>query len=67
MSLRVGVPFAVRELRGGLKGFAFFWPVFALVWPPIAACGIGPRQYRAGLAREGATIWAATPRSILGT
>jgi len=56
MSLRVASRFAVRELRGGLKGFRIFLACLALGVAAIAAVGSVRASIEAGLAREGATI-----------
>ncbi|MDE4134112.1 FtsX-like permease family protein [Phaeobacter sp. QD34_3] len=48
--------FALRELRGGLKGFRIFLACLALGVGVIAAIGSIRASIEAGLAREGATM-----------
>ncbi|NNF23728.1 MAG: hypothetical protein HKN63_02820, partial [Rhodobacteraceae bacterium] len=56
MSLPVPLRIAVRELRGGLKGFGVFLACLALGVAAIAGVGTVRESINAGLAREGATI-----------
>ncbi|MCK0206477.1 ABC transporter permease [Starkeya koreensis] len=48
--------FALRELRGGLRGFAVFLACLALGVAAIAGVGAFSRALTDGLAREGATL-----------
>ncbi|QFR33597.1 ABC transporter permease [Ancylobacter sp. TS-1] len=48
--------FALRELRGGLRGFAVFLACLALGVASIAGVGAFSRALTDGLAREGATL-----------
>ncbi|MEM9575852.1 MAG: FtsX-like permease family protein [Pseudomonadota bacterium] len=56
MSLRVAARFALRELRGGLRGFRIFLACLALGVAAIAAIGTVRASIEAGLAREGAAL-----------
>ncbi len=55
-SLRLAWRFALRELRGGLKGFRIFLACLALGVAVIAAIGSIRASIETGLSREGATI-----------
>ncbi|MEM8536484.1 MAG: FtsX-like permease family protein [Pseudomonadota bacterium] len=56
MSLRVASRFALRELRGGLRGFRVFLACLALGVAAIAAVGTVRAGIEAGLARDGAAL-----------
>jgi len=56
MSLRVASRFAMRELRGGLRGFRVFLACLALGVAAIAAVGTVRAGIEAGLARDGAAL-----------
>ncbi|MGR3761872.1 ABC transporter permease [Roseobacteraceae bacterium NS-SX3] len=53
---RLALRFALRELRGGLKGFRIFLACLALGVAVIAAIGSVRASIEAGLAREGAAL-----------
>lgn len=55
-NLRLAWRFALRELRGGLKGFRIFLACLALGVAVIAAIGSIRASIETGLSREGATI-----------
>ncbi|MEL7081612.1 MAG: FtsX-like permease family protein, partial [Pseudomonadota bacterium] len=56
MSVHTSARFAVRELRGGLRGFRIFLACLALGVAAIAAVGTVRSSIEAGLAREGAAL-----------
>ena len=56
MTLRVASRFALRELRGGLRGFRVFLACLALGVAAIAAVGTVRAGIEAGLARDGAAL-----------
>ena len=56
MSLRIASRFAVRELRGGLRGFRVFLACLALGVAAIAAVGTVRAGIEAGLKRDGAAL-----------
>ncbi len=56
MSLRIASRFAMRELRGGLRGFRIFLACLALGVAAIAAVGTVRAGIEAGLARDGAAL-----------
>ena len=56
MSLALPARLAVRELRGGLRGFRIFLACLALGVAAIAAVGSVRASIEAGLAREGAAL-----------
>lgn len=55
-NLRLAWRFALRELRGGLKGFRIFLACLALGVAVIAAIGSIRASIETGLSRDGATI-----------
>ncbi|WP_373635083.1 ABC transporter permease [Yoonia sp. SS1-5] len=56
MSLRIATRFAMRELRGGLRGFRVFLVCLALGVAAIAAVGTVRAGIEAGLKRDGAAL-----------
>ncbi|MEM1352684.1 MAG: drug:proton antiporter, partial [Pseudomonadota bacterium] len=56
MSLATAHRFAMRELRGGLRGFRIFLACLAMGVAAIAAIGTVRASIEAGLAREGAAL-----------
>ncbi len=56
MSLRTASKFALRELRGGLRGFRVFLACLALGVAAIAAVGTVRAGIEAGLKRDGAAL-----------
>lgn len=56
MSLTIASRFAVRELRGGLRGFRVFLACLALGVAAIAAVGTVRAGIEAGLKRDGAAL-----------
>ncbi len=56
MSLALSARLAMRELRGGLRGFRIFLACLALGVAAIAAVGSVRSSIEAGLAREGAAL-----------
>ena len=56
MSLRIASRFALRELRGGLRGFRIFLACLTLGVAAIAAIGTVRASIEAGLASEGAAL-----------
>ncbi|PUB14205.1 ABC transporter permease [Yoonia sediminilitoris] len=56
MSLRIASRFALRELRGGLRGFRVFLACLALGVAAIAAVGTVRAGIEAGLKRDGAAL-----------
>ncbi|WP_322894880.1 MULTISPECIES: ABC transporter permease [unclassified Yoonia] len=56
MSLRIASRFALRELRGGLRGFRVFLACLALGVAAIAAVGTVRAGIEAGLTRDGAAL-----------
>lgn len=56
MSLRIASRFALRELRGGLRGFRIFLACLTLGVAAIAAIGTVRASIDAGLTREGAAL-----------
>ncbi len=56
MSLSLATKFAIRELRGGLRGFRLFLACLALGVAAIAAVGSVRAGIQAGLASEGAAL-----------
>lgn len=56
MSFAIALRFALRELRGGLRGFRIFLACLALGVAAIAAVGTVRASIEAGLAREGAAL-----------
>ncbi len=56
MSLKIASKFALRELRGGLRGFRVFLACLALGVAAIAAVGTVRGGIEAGLEREGAAL-----------
>jgi putative ABC transport system permease protein len=56
MTLRIASRFALRELRGGLRGFRVFLACLALGVAAIAAVGTVRAGIEAGLTRDGAAL-----------
>ena len=56
MSLKIAFRFAMRELRGGLRGFRVFLACLALGVAAIAAVGTVRAGIEAGLEKEGAAL-----------
>ena len=56
MSLKIALRFAMRELRGGLRGFRVFLACLALGVAAIAAVGTVRAGIEAGLEKEGAAL-----------
>lgn len=56
MSLKIAFRFALRELRGGLRGFRVFLACLALGVAAIAAVGTVRAGIEAGLEKEGAAL-----------
>jgi len=56
MSLKIASRFALRELRGGLRGFRVFLACLALGVAAIAAVGTVRAGIEAGLEKEGASL-----------
>ena len=56
MTLRIASRFALRELRGGLRGFRVFLACLALGVAAIAAVGAVRAGIEAGLTRDGAAL-----------
>ncbi|WP_106745566.1 ABC transporter permease [Yoonia maritima] len=56
MSIRIASRFAMRELRGGLRGFRVFLGCLALGVAAIAAVGTVRAGIEAGLKRDGAAL-----------
>lgn len=56
MSLKIAFKFALRELRGGLRGFRVFLACLALGVAAIAAVGTVRAGIEAGLEKEGAAL-----------
>ena len=56
MTLRIAARFAIRELRGGLRGFRVFLACLALGVAAIAAVGTVRSGIEAGLTNEGAAL-----------
>ena len=56
MTLRIASRFAMRELRGGLRGFRVFLACLALGVAAIAAVGTVRAGIEAGLKRDGAAL-----------
>ena len=56
MSVRTSAKFALRELRGGLRGFRVFLACLALGVAAIAAVGTVRAGIEAGLKRDGAAL-----------
>jgi putative ABC transport system permease protein len=56
MSLAIASRFALRELRGGLRGFRVFLACLALGVAAIAAVGTVRASIEAGLTRDGAAL-----------
>ncbi|MFU8824048.1 MAG: drug:proton antiporter, partial [Yoonia sp.] len=56
MTLRIASRFAMRELRGGLRGFRVFLACLALGVAAIAAVGTVRAGIEAGLTRDGAAL-----------
>lgn len=56
MTLRIASRFALRELRGGLRGFRVFLACLALGVAAIAAVGTVRAGIEAGLKRDGAAL-----------
>ena len=56
MTLRIASRFAMRELRGGLRGFRIFLACLALGVAAIAAVGTVRAGIEAGLKRDGAAL-----------
>ena len=56
MTLKIALKFALRELRGGLRGFRVFLACLALGVAAIAAVGTVRAGIEAGLEKEGAAL-----------
>ena len=56
MTLKIAFKFALRELRGGLRGFRVFLACLALGVAAIAAVGTVRAGIEAGLEKEGAAL-----------